>query len=250
MCRSGRMFAPTKVWRKWHRKINLKEKRYAVASALAATASAPLVMARGHRIEMLPEIPLIVDFDEIRKTSAALKMLKTLGLSEELERCHKTSTRAGKGKARRGKKRRKGPLVVYITDPHSVLGFRNLPGVESCHVSRLNLLSLAPGGTLGRLILWQKEAIEALPEIYAQKAKSGFPLPHCIMQNADVTGNLRKRSLPASLSAVFRQVVLTDSVQKELRTQRAPNKRKRRKLRLTVPKNGRKLYADDGKAKD
>ncbi|KAL8875559.1 MAG: hypothetical protein Q9198_006100 [Flavoplaca austrocitrina] len=23
MCRSGRMFAPTKVWRKWHQKINL-----------------------------------------------------------------------------------------------------------------------------------------------------------------------------------------------------------------------------------
>jgi len=25
-CRSGRMFAPTKVWRKWHRKINLGQK--------------------------------------------------------------------------------------------------------------------------------------------------------------------------------------------------------------------------------
>lgn len=29
MCRSGRMFAPTKVWRKWHQKINLGQK-YAV----------------------------------------------------------------------------------------------------------------------------------------------------------------------------------------------------------------------------
>lgn len=26
MCRSGRMFAPTKVWRKWHQKINLGQK--------------------------------------------------------------------------------------------------------------------------------------------------------------------------------------------------------------------------------
>ena len=25
-CRSGRMFAPTKVWRKWHQKINLGQK--------------------------------------------------------------------------------------------------------------------------------------------------------------------------------------------------------------------------------
>lgn len=26
MCRSGRMFAPTKIWRKWHQKINLGQK--------------------------------------------------------------------------------------------------------------------------------------------------------------------------------------------------------------------------------
>ena len=25
-CRSGRMFAPTKVWRKWHQKLNLNQK--------------------------------------------------------------------------------------------------------------------------------------------------------------------------------------------------------------------------------
>ena len=50
MCRGGRMFAPTKVWRKWHRKINITQKRHAVASALAASALPSLVMARGHRI--------------------------------------------------------------------------------------------------------------------------------------------------------------------------------------------------------
>lgn len=26
MCRSGRMFAPTKIWRKWHQKINVGQK--------------------------------------------------------------------------------------------------------------------------------------------------------------------------------------------------------------------------------
>jgi ribosomal protein L4 len=51
MCRGGHMFAPTKVWRRWHRKINLNQKRYAVVSALAASALPSLVMARGHRIE-------------------------------------------------------------------------------------------------------------------------------------------------------------------------------------------------------
>lgn len=53
MCRGGRMFAPTKVWRRWHRKVNINQKRYAVASALAASALPSLVLARGHRIEQV-----------------------------------------------------------------------------------------------------------------------------------------------------------------------------------------------------
>jgi len=57
------MFAPTKIWRRWHRKINVKEKRYAVCSALAASAVPALVMARGHRIEKCAEIPLVVSDD-------------------------------------------------------------------------------------------------------------------------------------------------------------------------------------------
>jgi large subunit ribosomal protein L4e len=38
MCRGGRMFNPTTTWRRWHRKISVNQRRYAVASALAATA--------------------------------------------------------------------------------------------------------------------------------------------------------------------------------------------------------------------
>ncbi|KAD7478463.1 hypothetical protein E3N88_01599 [Mikania micrantha] len=38
MCRGGRMFAPTRIWRRWHRKINVNQKRYAVVSAIAASA--------------------------------------------------------------------------------------------------------------------------------------------------------------------------------------------------------------------
>lgn len=31
MCRGGRMFAPTKTWRRWHRRVNLNQKRYSSA---------------------------------------------------------------------------------------------------------------------------------------------------------------------------------------------------------------------------
>ena len=48
MCRKGRMFAPIKTWRRWHRKVNLKQKRHAAASAIAASAITPLVQARGN----------------------------------------------------------------------------------------------------------------------------------------------------------------------------------------------------------
>ena len=82
-CRGGHMFAPTKVWRRWHRKINVNQKRYAVASALAASAVPALVMARGHRIETVPEVPLVISdqAESINKTSKAVEVRS--GLPDE-----------------------------------------------------------------------------------------------------------------------------------------------------------------------
>merc|ERR1711944_104160 len=51
MCRGGHMFAPTKVYRRWHRRVNVNQKRYAMTSAIAATGVPALVMAKGHRID-------------------------------------------------------------------------------------------------------------------------------------------------------------------------------------------------------
>lgn len=47
MCRGGRMFAPTKTYRRWHRKININQRRYALCSAIAATGVPALVMSKG-----------------------------------------------------------------------------------------------------------------------------------------------------------------------------------------------------------
>ena len=30
MCRGGRMFAPTKIWHRWHRRVNVNQKRYTI----------------------------------------------------------------------------------------------------------------------------------------------------------------------------------------------------------------------------
>ena len=47
MCRGGHMFAPTKTYRRWHRKVSVAQKRYAIVSAIAATGVPALVMAKG-----------------------------------------------------------------------------------------------------------------------------------------------------------------------------------------------------------
>lgn len=71
-----------------HRHVNVNQKRYAVASALAATAVPALVMARGHRVEEVPEFPLVVDtsLQSCAKTTSALAVLKALGASAEVEK--------------------------------------------------------------------------------------------------------------------------------------------------------------------
>mmetsp|Transcript_53191 Transcript_53191/g.78959 ORF Transcript_53191/g.78959 Transcript_53191/m.78959 type:complete len:383 (-) Transcript_53191:40-1188(-) len=187
MCRGGRMFAPTKTWRKWHRKINSTQKRYAVASAIAATAVPSLVMARGHRIDDVPEVPLVLDnaVESATKTAAAKDILNAVGAYSDVKKsADSKKIRAGKGKARnRRYVMRRGPLVIYSNNDGIDRAFRNLPGVELCCVDRLNLLQLAPGGHMGRFCIWSQAAIEALDTIYGEGGKA---IPNAAMTNADL----------------------------------------------------------------
>jgi large subunit ribosomal protein L4e len=195
MCRSGRMFAPTKVWRRWHVKVNQGQKRYAVCSALAASAAAPLLLARGHQIMSIPEVPLVVDSElfegaAFARTAASLGLLKAVGAGPDLERVKGSKKlRAGKGKLRgRRHRQRRGPLVVYdaeVDGKELVKGFRNIPGVETCPVDALNLLQLAPGGHLGRFIVWTSAAIKQLDAVY--DSKKGFVVPPNVVSQSDLT---------------------------------------------------------------
>ncbi|KAK4799366.1 hypothetical protein SAY86_024731 [Trapa natans] len=196
MCRGGRMFAPTKIWRRWHRRVNVNQKRYAVVSAIAATAIPSLVMARGHRIETVPEMPLVIgdSAESIEKVSVAIKVLKQIGADADAEKAKDSiGIRPGKGKMRNRRYiNRKGPLIVYGTEGANIeKAFRNLPGVEVANVERLNLLKLAPGGHLGRFVIWTKSAFEKLDSIYGSfekpsEKKKGYVLPRSKMVNADL----------------------------------------------------------------
>lgn len=189
------MFAPTRVWRRWHRKVSKGQRRYATVSALAASAIPALVMARGHKISKVNEVPLVIsdDVQAIQKTKEALAVLAAFGLDEDIDHVKASKKlRTGKGKMRNRRfVMRKGPLIVYNQDQGITKAFRNIPGVECCQVDRLNLLQLAPGGHVGRLCIWTESAFNKLDSIFgtfdeASTTKSGFTLPQQIMANADL----------------------------------------------------------------
>jgi large subunit ribosomal protein L4e len=189
------MFAPTRIWRRWHRKINVNQRRYATVSAIAASAVPALVMARGHKIDNVPEIPLVVsnDIESIKKTKQAVAFLKKIGAYDDVQRVKDSKTlRCGVGKSRNRRfTQRVGPLVVFNGDEGIQRAFRNIPGVDLCHVSRLNLLQLAPGSHLGRFIIWSASAFEELNTIYGTEErnssiKSGYVLPRHSMTSSDL----------------------------------------------------------------
>jgi large subunit ribosomal protein L4e len=189
------MFAPTKTWRKWTAKTNTNERRVAVCSALAASAVPALLMARGHRVNGLQEVPLVVanEIESITKTKDALALLKAVKALDDVDHAKESKkVRRGKGKMRnRRYVQRKGPLVVYSNNNGVEQAFRNIPGVEVANVDRLNLLKLAPGGHLGRFIIWSQAAFEKLDSVFGTLTKKSdvkkfFTLPRSIMTNSDL----------------------------------------------------------------
>lgn len=231
MCRGGRMFAPTKTWRRWHRKINIKQRRYAIVSAIAATGIPALVMAKGHRIEEIPEVPLVLSdkVEEVKKTKDAVRILKKLKAWNDIEKVYATKRfRAGKGKLRnRRRVMKRGPLVIYNKDNGITRAFRNIPGITLINVDRLNLLKIAPGGHLGRFCIWTESAFKRLDDIYGtykQKSstKQNYSLPQPKMTNSDLGRLLR-----------------SDEIQRVLRPKTL--ERKRRVLKRNPLKNNRVL---------
>jgi large subunit ribosomal protein L4e len=189
------MFAPTKVWRRWHRKINKNQRRFAVASALAASALPSLVLARGHIVHKVDEVPLVINdsVESITKTKEAVAILKRIHALADVQKVKRSKKlRAGQGKLRNRRfTQRRGPLLVYKEDKGIVKAFRNIPGVQIANVSALNLLHLAPGGHLGRFIIWTQSAFASLDAIYgtfevASKFKNGYHLPQPLMNNPDL----------------------------------------------------------------
>jgi len=146
-------------------KINKKESRKALRSAIAATSSPDIVGKRGHRVSC--ELPPVMEdrFEEITRTSEVISVLESVGVSADIERAKNSrKVRAGKGKMR-GRRYKQRKSVLIVTGERPLRAARNLAGVDAITVSQLNTELLAPGTHAGRLTIWTESALKRLEEL-------------------------------------------------------------------------------------
>ena len=91
---------------------------------------------------------------------------------------------------------RRGPLIVYGQDKGIRKAFRNIPGISLMNINKLNLLKLAPGGHVGRFVIWTKSAFDKLDALYGtwrkeSQLKAGYNLPFPKMANTDLSRLLK-----------------------------------------------------------
>jgi len=164
----GRVTHPPNKEKKIFKEINRKERRLAMASAIAATTNLELVSLRGHKISNIIKLPIVIkeELEKIKKTNEFIRLLEILNISEDIERVIKSrKTRSGTSR-RRGRSTRtgKGPLIVVNKDDGVFKAARNIPGVECVIARNLNIENLAPGSHPGRLVIWSDQAISNLPK--------------------------------------------------------------------------------------
>ncbi|MGB9704813.1 MAG: 50S ribosomal protein L4 [Pyrobaculum sp.] len=169
--RGGRRAHPPRVEKKLHEEINKKEKNLAIRSAIAATGYRSWVAARGHVVDKVPALPVVVtgDVEKIGRAREARKLLQALGLWLDVERAAEgVKIRSGKGKMRGRRYKEPKSVLVVVSDAKAPLAaaVRNFPGVDVVAVDNLNMLVLAPGGVPGRLTLWTVPAVEKLGGLF------------------------------------------------------------------------------------
>ncbi len=161
----GREAHPPKPEKDRTEKINDKERKKAIRSALAATGNLELVTKRGHKFSA--QLPLIAvdNLAGLTKTKDVKSFLEAAKVWDDIERAKDTTIRAGRGKLRgRRYKNTKSILIVTAEDNGIVRAARNLAGVDIVIFDQLNTELLAPGTHAGRLTIFTESAIAKLEE--------------------------------------------------------------------------------------
>jgi len=97
---------------------------------------------------------------------------------------------------------RRGPLIIYEEQNAPITkAFRNIPGVELMNVHRMNMLVLAPGGTLGRFVIWSSQAFRALDSVF-ENEKGGFVMPRSVITNSDISEIIASDAIQSVLKPI------------------------------------------------
>ena len=164
----GRIPHPPRSEKKIRKEVNHKERRLALASAIAATAEKYIVSLRGHKIPDERNLPIIVndDIQKISKTSKLLEFFLSINLGDDIERVYRSrKIRSGTSRMRgRTVRTGKGPLIVVSEDNGVGKAASNIPGIDCVLAKNLTVTDLAPGSQAGRLVVWSKSSIDNLPK--------------------------------------------------------------------------------------
>ena len=166
--RGGRQAHPPNVNKVIYKKLNKKENKLALCSAIAATASKEQVQSRGHKVDDIESFPIVVsnDIETVTKASEMIKILESLKLAKDVERLQSRKARSGHSSIR-GRPKKVGKSVLFVTKNSQKISKAcgSIPGVEARAVKDLSVLDLSPGSDPIRLTVYSKAAIEEIAKI-------------------------------------------------------------------------------------
>ena len=171
--RGGRRAHPPKVISMLNKqKINKKEVKKALMSALSATADIKQISLRYRRIEEKDlkerEFPIIVESKFISlKTKEFLESMKKI-LGEKIfpVSLRKREVRSGKGKSR-GRKYKSNAGILIVIGKNEKMKAKDFP---IRNAENLGISDLAAGGP-GRLVIYTEQAIKDLQNKFGEKLK-------------------------------------------------------------------------------
>jgi large subunit ribosomal protein L4e len=168
MVRGGRQAHPPTSEKVIYKKLNKKEKQFALCSAIAATASKELVASRGHVVEKIQSFPIIIadDIEKVSKAKDVSKIFDALNLTQDIQRLEKRKARSGRSVIR-GRKTKTGKSILFVAKDAKSLtkACGSFAGVDVREAKDLSVLDLAPGSQPIRLTVYTKSAINEIANI-------------------------------------------------------------------------------------
>ena len=160
--RGGRQAHPPNVAKVTWKRLNKKENRLALCSAIAGTASGDLIRSRGHKTGKIQTFPVVIqdDIRKVERTRDLIQVLESLDLYDDVLRLARRRRRTGKSALRgRGKKVGKSVLFVVGDDTKLSKASSAIPGVQTTTPANMSVLDMAPGGDPARLVIYSEEAL-------------------------------------------------------------------------------------------